>query len=264
MDEQGLLVGTVVSPTRAILGDGSFTGDGVNNYVKFAANNTCLQASTNLTIEMRIKPTGIPLAGDYMKTVFGRDQGGNYQVSVWRGADWPTFAPPDGVASLALWAKPVDPRGGQEWKPILTDYNVCPIKSDHWYTATMVWDSTQIGGVPASILVDDQGTDGLGGGEAWSGYVDCTDSDQSQVPDAARLQEGDTLSRADGDFAIGASVDHHDGSVFSGLIDWISVEVGADRPVRLRSQAAKPSVLYLPLIQRGVEPTKGVGQNRRR
>ena len=236
MDTQDILYG-MVAGTGTLTG-GEYSGDGINNYIDFEYNNTCLQASAAMTLEARIKPAGFAgETGTYVKRVFARDTGGNYQMSVWRKIDatnWPNYTPPDGVASVAFWVKPVDNHGGKVWKPVLTDYNTCPIVSDHWYEVKAVWNSGKPGGttgqffVPADIYVDDQGTDGVGTAENWSGYINCTDSDQSQLTDERKLYTGDTITVANGDFVIGANVNNHTRNVFNGLIDWIMWQDVAD------------------------------------
>jgi predicted CXXCH cytochrome family protein len=253
LDERGLLVGAVVSPTEALRGDGNFTGDGANSHINFAMNDTCLQASTSLTIEMRIKPTEIPATGRYVKSVFVRGQSSNYEVSVWRDNLWLTFDPPGGVASLAFWLKPAQPNSGSTWKAVLTDYDTCPLVSNHWYAAKVTWNSNKIGGIPGNIYVEDQGTDGLGLGQNWTGVADCTDSDQSQLPVDARLAEGDTIEPANANFTIGASLDDLSASTFNGLIDWISLEADASQYLAPR-RLLRSGRIYLPMIIRQAVP----------
>jgi hypothetical protein len=215
-----------------------FSGDGVNNYIDFENNDTCLQSATAITLEVRIKPIGIG-TDNYIKRILARDSNQNYQLSVWRNTNttkWPNYAAdlPDGVASIAFWVSPVDKHGGKWWKPVLTDYNICPIVSDHWYQIKVVWNSNKTGGtvdqpfVPADIFVDDQGTDGLGSGENWANYINCTDSDQSLLTDDRKLYYLDEITTGDGDFTIGANVNNHSNNVFNGLIDWITWKAEVD------------------------------------
>ena len=58
------------------------------------------------------------------------------------------------------------PRVGAACNPHLTDYNICPIVSDHWYQVKIVCDSSKVGGIPGSIYVDDQGLAADHAGEA--------------------------------------------------------------------------------------------------
>jgi hypothetical protein len=227
-DDQGILVGTVNDPSESFLGDGYFHGDGNNNYIDFQNNDGCLQATRAMTIEMRIKPSQLVGPDNYIKRVLARDQNGNYQVSVWRNVNWSTYNPPDGVASIALWVYPISSHGGKAWKVALTDYELYPIVTDHWYQIKIVWNSDKVGGIPADIFVDDLGTDGSGTGENWAGFVNTTDSDQSLIPSDRRLQEGDEIRAANGDFTIGANVNNHSNNVFIGLIDWIRWQAVAD------------------------------------
>jgi hypothetical protein len=232
MDQQQMLFGVVNDPTEALLGDGYLTGDGVNNYVDFEYNSACLKATTNLTLEARIKPTGLAGTGQYIKRVFARDGGAGYQMSVWRNNGSRSTATRDGrgSASIAFWVNPVDSHGGSAWKPVLTDYTACPIVSDHWYRVKVVWDSSKPGGVPgqffvpADMYVDDEGTDGVGGGENWPGYANCTNASQSYNNDSSKLYTADQINANDGNFTIGANVTNHANNVFQGLIDWISIQ----------------------------------------
>ncbi|HHL39003.1 MAG TPA: hypothetical protein ENJ37_00700 [Deltaproteobacteria bacterium] len=227
-DNTGRLDGVVNNPFSTIPGDGYFHGDGSSlNYIEFLNDDSCLQSATEMTIEARIKPTGIPAgANNYIRRIFDRAGGANYQVSVWRnvtGAPWqPVFQPPDNVAVIAFWLKPVDAHGGKAWKPVKSDYNTCPVTNDHWYRVKVVWNSSKTGGIPGDIWIDDEGTDGLGSGENWSGYKNCTDSAQSQNPADRQLWEGDQIATADGDFVIGANINNRSNNLFNGLIDWIS------------------------------------------
>lgn len=225
-DESGSLNGTVNNTSETFPGDGFYHGNGISNYIDFENNDTSLQASTLLTIETRIKPTGLEGTGDYIRRIFARDGSGNYQISIWRNNA--VFAPyynaPGGVASIAFWLRPVDNHGGNTWKPVMTNYSSYPIVSDHWYKVKLVWNSSITGGIPGSIFVDDQGTDGNGVSENWIGYVDATDASQSQLPAASKLYESDIIYGADGDFVIGGNVNPpHTNNVFKGLIDWISI-----------------------------------------
>ncbi len=224
-DESGLLNGTVNNPSETFLGDGFYHGDGIDNYIDFENYDTSLQASTLLTIETRIMPTSLEGTGDYIRRIFARDGGGNYQMTVWRNNA--IFAPyynaPSGVASIAFWLRPVDNHGGNTWKPVMTNYSDYPIVSDHWYKVKLIWNSSIVGGIPGSIFVDDQGTDGNELNENWAGYADATDANQSHLPSGSKLYEGDIIYSADGDFVIGGNVNIHTNNVFKGLIDWISI-----------------------------------------
>ncbi|MBI5117515.1 hypothetical protein HZA56_13650 [Candidatus Poribacteria bacterium] len=218
-DEQYLFVGSVNDPGQTLTGNGLFTGDGVNNYIYFPAVS-CLKATDALTIETRIMPVGIGTA-TYIGRILARDGTGNYQMSVWRNTSWPTYQPPANVASIAFWVNPVDKHGGDAWKPVLTDYNACPIVSNHWYRVRLVWNSAKASGIPADIYVDDQGTDGNDTGQLWTGCPNCTDSDQSQIPTTKWLYVGDEIWPADGPIAIGANVNILANNLFCGFIDWI-------------------------------------------
>jgi predicted CXXCH cytochrome family protein len=227
-DEENVIVGRV-NGTGTFAGDGYFHGDGTGNYIDFENNQKCLQATTAMTLETQIKPSIVDDGdGNTIQRVFAK-AGLNYQMSIWRNnnsANYPNYTPPDGVASIAFWVSPVDAHGGNAWKPVLTDYDTCPIVADHWYRVKVVWNSSKTGGIPADIFVDDQGTDGSDTGQGWSGYATCTDSDQSQLTDANKLYEGDVMNSEDGVMNIGSNNNHN--LLFNGLIDWIKWQEIAD------------------------------------
>jgi len=236
-DTQGILYGTVTGGAAALTGS-AFQGDGsTSRYIDFSYNTTCLLASTAMTIEARIKPTGLAGTSNYIRRIMERNSGNaNYQFSVWRNnSAYPgLFNAPSGEASIALWVSPVDSHGGNAWKPVLTNYtgaktgseNNCPIVSDHWYLVKAVWNTSKAGGTPgqfftpADIYIDDQGTDGAGAGEGWAGYINCTDSDQSLKTDVVKFYTNDQINTASGIFRIGSTVSG--GNLFNGLIDWIT------------------------------------------
>lgn len=221
-DESGKFKGRVNSPSGSFIGDGYFHGNGSNNYIDFENYDTSFKVSTGLTLEIRIKPVGLEGTGTYIRRIFARDYSQNYQISVWRNNSlYPNYSAPSGTASIAFWVSPIDKHGGAAWKPVLTDYNTHPIISDHFYKVKVIWNSSKIGGIPAGIFVDDEGTDGNGLGENWQGYTDATDSDQSLIPADRRLYEGDKITMSDGDFVIGSNVNNHNNNAFNGLIDWI-------------------------------------------
>ncbi len=251
MDSQNILYGAVFGGAAALTGaEYSGGGDGSGRYILFDYNSSCLQATTAMTIEARIGPTGLSsVTGDtqYIRRILARDGSGNYQISVWRNNTWnnpatDTYNAPDGQASIALWINVVDAHGGNAWKPVLTNYtgaktgseNDCPIVSDHWYQVKAVWNTNKPGGAPdqffqpADIYIDDQGTDGSGAGENWSGYIDCTDTDQSLKFDAVKFFTGDQINRADSNFAIGTNRGTPTGNLFNGLVDWITWKDSVD------------------------------------
>ncbi|MCU7920981.1 MAG: hypothetical protein KZQ95_21875 [Candidatus Thiodiazotropha sp. (ex Epidulcina cf. delphinae)] len=236
LDAQSIIAGTVNNPAGAIPGDGNLHGDGAGNYVAFDSNTSCLIATRAQTIEARIRPTGIGSA-NYVTRVLAKDNGNNYQVSVWRNntsGAFPGFAAPDGVASIALWVKLVDRHGGTAWKPVLTDYSQYPIVSDHWYRVKVVWNSDKSGGVvgqpfvPADIFIDDEGTDGAGTGENWVGYRNATNASQSYRAANRQFYTGDEILATNGPFSIGVNVNNHAKHLFNGLIDWVKWQDSAD------------------------------------
>ncbi len=187
-----------------------------------------MHSGTALTIEARIKPTGIGTS-NYIRRLFAKDQGGvNYQISVWRNNNWAEYNAPDGTASIALWTPLVDTHGGDVWKVLKTDYNSCPIVSDHWYETKIVWNSAKTGGIPGDIFVDDQGTDGNDADENWTGYINCTDSAQTQTKSSKYYYEGDEIKDGENNLRIGANVNNSTKHHFNGLIDWIKVQTAVD------------------------------------
>ncbi len=236
MDSQNVLYG-VVNGAGALTGT-EFSGDGaIGNYINFDYNSTCLQADTAMTLETRIKPAEMAGTANYVSRVLARDGGGNYQMSVWRNNGWTNYNAPDGEASIALWVYVNNNNGGNNWKVVLSNYtgaatgseNECPIVSDHWYLVKAVWNTSKPGGtpgqffVPADIYIDDQGTDGIGTGENWSGYINCTDADQTlKETDSEKFWTDDEIKKNNSSFAIGINRNNLSGNQFNGLIDWIT------------------------------------------
>jgi hypothetical protein len=245
VDDQGKLSGLVgdagTLTGSAFYGDGGSGNPdtiGDSHYIYFGSSTSCLEGTTAMTMEARIKPTGIGTSNSFRR-IIDKEQGAyGYEFQIFRNLTkpdrFPNFNPPDNVASIALWTVPLDNHGGNTWKPVLSDYDLCPINNDHWYQVKVVWDTNKAGGipdqffVPADIYIDDQGTDGAiepaaGAGEAWSGYINCTDADQSYLADHMRLWTGDQIGPGDGHFAIGAMPNKllHGGNQFNGFIDWI-------------------------------------------
>lgn len=223
MDTQNILYGAVYGGASTLTGSAySGGGDGSGRYIDFQYNTACLQADRKMTIETRIKPTGISGTGNYVRRIMARDNNGNFQFSLWRNDSVSDLDPPSGVVTVALWVKPVDPNPypATVWKAVLSDFNTCRIVTDHWYLVKAAWDSDATG-IPVKIYMDDQGTDGSGAGENWAGYIDCTDSDQSQMPADKRVKQGDSLPKAAEAFKVGAHLTTPTNNLFNGLIDWI-------------------------------------------
>jgi hypothetical protein len=249
MDTQNILYGAVYGGASTLTGSAySGGGDGSGRYIQFDYNTACLTASTAMTIETRIKPTGMAGTGNYVRRILARDGSGNFQISVWRNNSYnalDAYNAPSDEASIALWINVVDAHGGLAWKPVLTNYtgartgseNNCPIVSDHWYQVKAVWNTNKPGGtpgqffLPADIYIDDQGTDGNGAGENWAGYINCTDTDQSLMGtyNDAKFYTGDVIKAATGDnFTIGTNRGTPTNNLFNGLIDWITWKDSAD------------------------------------
>jgi hypothetical protein len=158
-DEENVIKGKVNDAVQSFPGDGYFHGDGSNNYIDFENNTQCMQGSTAMTLETRIKPSVVDSGGEStIKRIFARDGSGNYQISLWRNTnitDYPNYRPASGVTSIAFWVNPVDNHGGNAWKPVLTNYTYYPIVANHWYKVKVVWNSSKKGGIPSDIFVDD-------------------------------------------------------------------------------------------------------------
>jgi len=227
-----VIVGSVNDAAESLPGDGLFHGDGVDNYVNFDENPNCFSSADAMTLEVRVKPALVDAGGSFtVQRVFSRDSNQNYQLSVWRnsGGNFAgLFDPPAGVASFGFWLSTEDKHDGAWWKLVLTDYDACPIVSNHWYTVRVVWNSAKEGGIPADIYVDDQGSGGLDADEAWPDYVNCTDADQSQIPAANKLYEGDTMMVGQGPTALGVNVNNNSKKLLIGFIDWFSWKSEAD------------------------------------
>ena len=223
LDSQGLLSGKVSGGAATLTGSAySGGGDGSGRYIDFENNDTCLQATTAMTLEVRLKAAGIPGDGsNYLRRILARDGGGNYQMSLWRNNATTDEDPPADVVMTALWVRPENAHGGNAWKAVLTDFSACPLVNDRWYRIRAVWDSAVVGAIPAAIFVDDQGVNGDDAGESWAGSVNCTDADQSQMPTVSEVWEGDVISPQDGDFVIGANVSDHINNLYNGMIDWL-------------------------------------------
>lgn len=256
----------LVASTTAVAG-GVYTGNGPtvsagsgSNYaILFDNNGTCLGATTGVSLEARIKPTGIPAntTTNYVGRIFGKwndtDNTISHQLSVWRqpaGAGFANYSPAANTASIALWIKVSDMHAttNYRYKPVLTEATntgsaeYCRIENDHWYYVKATFNTNKPGGtpgqqfVPGDIYVEDQGTDGAGAGRNWVGLKNCTDADQSQfsTPTAAdnrKLYTADVnVAGTGGRFTIGADPACKTGASgctqvthFNGSIDYVVI-----------------------------------------
>jgi len=234
-DDQGMLPGEVFGDASTLTGS-SLAGNGTDRYAIFNYNSGCIQVDDAMTLEVRIKPTGLTGSGTatYVQRIFARDGGGLFQMSLWRNNGWVNYNAPADEASIALWVRPDDPHGGNSWKVILTNYtggatggeNECKLVDNHWYQVKVRWDTDAINpsviGIPGSIYMDDQGTDGAGAGENWAGYINCTDTDQSLLTDDLfRFYTDDTMYGVISNFAIGVNRGNQTKHLFNGEIDWV-------------------------------------------
>jgi len=241
LEAQGVVSAQVYDgPTAPVtMGGGYFNGNGVDNFIRSLNGDTAFKASRKMSLEARFKSYNVGGGDNTTNTqrIFNRTTGGaHYQISLWRNttSTYPNFDPPDGVTSIAFWLRPLNvPTGDFTWKPVLTDYTNYPIRANRWYKVRVVWDSDNVGQIPAEIYLDDQGPNGDNaedGTTTWSGYVNATKADQSYVSATRRVYIGDEIkSDEDGPFSIGVN-SSPDNLIFNGLIDWISWSPSAVRP----------------------------------
>lgn len=268
-ETQNVISGTAYqgasTTSTTVVSGGVFTGNGPTvsagsgNYynIKFNNNLTCLGATTGVSIEARIKPTGIPADSTtyYTGRIFGKwndtDNTISHQLSVWRqpgAGGFANYSPPSGVASIALWVKVSDMHAttNYRYKPVLTEATntasgeYCRIENNHWYYVKATFNTNKPGGttgqpfVPGDIYVEDQGTDGAGAGKNWTGLKNCTDADQSQfstptASDNRKLYTGDVnVAGTSGRFTIGAdpactTTGCTTTTHFNGSIDYITI-----------------------------------------
>lgn len=226
-DEASLVIGAPSNPSQT-MGSGYFNGNGSTtspNYIDFGNNKDAFHAETAMTLETRIKPTVVDnSSSSTIQRIFARGTSAEHQISVWRNVNstwWPVYHPPSAVGSIAFWPKMADAHSTNQYKPVKTDYDNFPIVADHWYKVRLVWNSDKKGGIPGDIFVDDEGTDGSGTAENWSGYRNATDYNQVQNTSATQMWEGDSIqSTGDDTFTIGANVNHT--LPYDGKIDWLS------------------------------------------
>lgn len=234
-DDQKVVVGKVNDSAETI-GGGYLNGDGSNNFVRTLNGDQAFKASRKMTIEARFKSNDVG-SGDNttnIQRIFARTTGSaNYQISIWRNTTdgYPNFNPGDNKASIALWVRPLFvPEGEFTWKPTLTDYTNYAIEPGRWYRVRVIWDSDNVGKIPAEIYIDDQGPDGDDVGQKWTGYVNATNTDQTYLPIERKLHVGDEIKTdQDGPVAIGVDI-NGSSYPFNGKIDWINWDPLVVRP----------------------------------
>ncbi len=129
---------------------------------------------------------------------------------------------------------PNDPTGegapvnGSAQKQISSDIDNYPIVTGHWYKVRIVF-NTDKSRNPVDIFGDDQGTDGNGAGELWTGYKNIAKSDPE---DSAGCKwaalPGIEMKTLDRYLFIGDNCCHTDvqgaanNSIFKGKVDWFS------------------------------------------
>jgi hypothetical protein len=240
-DEQFKLLGTVGNPAEAFQGgDGYFHGDGVDDstYIYIENEVACLEEGSALTYEVRFKPDVIDLDSEELnpgntldrtvQVLFERKY--TYNVKISRADFWGDGNPPPGKAFVYIWYHPNNSsEGGRNWHQAFADEAGCYIEANHWYRLRLVFNSGRVGGIPVNFFIDDQGTDGLGTGEAWAGYINCTRPPGRT--DTYRATEGNEIypvaGKASYPFSIGALATNKNYTI-NGIIDWVTYNPAAD------------------------------------
>ncbi|NIA15972.1 MAG: hypothetical protein GWP08_18060 [Nitrospiraceae bacterium] len=240
-DESGLLAATVGNPAVALQGDGFFHGDGITDstYLYHENDLACLDEGNTLTYEMRFKPAVVDLDSEELnpgntldrtvQTLFERKF--SYNVKISRADFWRDGNPPPGNAFIYTWYHPNNqPEGGRAWHQAFADgAGRYYIQANHWYKMRLVHNANRVGGIPVDFFLDDEGTDGLGAGEAWAGYINCT-RPPGEI-DTYRSTEGNEIEPVSGKisypFSIGA-LSKNKNNALNGLVDWIEYKPAAD------------------------------------
>ena len=136
---------------------------------------------------------------------------------------------------------PADTYTGNDarWHEISTDIDAYPLVQGHWYKMKIVFNSDKSGipgsdGTPVDIFLDDQGTDGNGAGELWSGYKLASFSFSDSQGCKWSALPGDFITTEDRPFWIGDDGNHADipgdanNNFFKGNIDWVTWKPVAD------------------------------------
>jgi hypothetical protein len=251
-DEYNLLAGSVGNPSF-VFPDPSdndwFTGaEGQGTYIDITNNTACLNSPRAFSIEARVKPTEVDrgVGDNTFNRIFERRR--TVLVTIlntdYRGDDIPARA---NKASIEVKYRtdaaarhtcphpqwPDDPYVGNDvWMhQISSDIDQWPMVNNHWYRIKVVFnaDKSEVPGsneTPVDIFIDDQGTDGLGAGEFWSGYVNATKSINESSSCRWGALPGDFIESRNETSHIGASWNHN--QPFEGQIDWVTWQPIAD------------------------------------
>ena len=256
-DETGSLTGTVGNPSVALPGDGYFHGNETQNTYIDIDNSKAYLISTSptghqrkVTIETRVFVPILDLDTDDINRTATQqriiERKRSFQLTIFRG-DWMTNwtgpeVPRDEARIIFKYRVPSEYRrycnasapddnyvgNGAWWKQVGVNRTEYPILLNHWYKIKVVFDSDRPN-IPVNIWVDDQGTDGLGAGENWSGYKNVG------VPDPwdsgkCRFQPlpGDEMLAENQLTYIGSPPNHNSLVLFKGWIDWVTWKPVAD------------------------------------
>ncbi len=260
-DQTGQLRGPVGAPSVSFQGDGDFHGDPAQaTWVDYDSNITCLKQASTITVEALVRTNDVdkdydgpgdqwPLVDATFSRVFERKRsikitilhadyrGDNIDARANKASIEVKYFVQDAsrhTCPHAAW--PADPYTGDDsrWHQVSTDIDTYPIVSNHWYQIRVVYNSDKTGivgsnGIPVDIFVDDLGTDGLGAGELWTGYLNTA---QPNIEDSSSCkwgaQPGDLIALEDQAVHIGAPPNHNATYIFDGLISWVTWEPVAD------------------------------------
>ena len=113
-------------------------------------------------------------------------------------------------------------------KQVISNIDAFPILANHWYKIRVVFDSDKAR-IPVDIWADDQGTDGAGTGELWSGYRNIAYPNPEDSGSCKWMsQPGDEIAAESQLTYIGAPPNHAPQVLFKGLIDWVVWKPFAD------------------------------------
>jgi hypothetical protein len=249
--EEGAMIGAVSNPAVALPGDGYFHGDGSTTYIEFLDNPTCLQEAYSMSVSARVKPTNVHSGGNTFNRIFERRR--CIKVTIlhtdYRGDDIPER---EGKASIEVkyfvdsasrhdcphpqWpddpliepsgclddpnVECTDPYTGNDarWHQISSDIDQWPIVDNHWYEISVTFSTGT--DPPVSIYIDDQGEDGDGVGELWSGNANATKTINESSSCRWGALPDDYIALEDQPTFIGSSPGYS--QLFSGQIDWVT------------------------------------------
>jgi hypothetical protein len=248
-DETGLLTGTVGNPTFSFpdADNDWFNGDEDQLTNIGISNNQCFNSPRALTIEARVKPTEVDrgVGDNTFNRIFERRR--TILVTLlntdYGGGDIPARADKASIEvkyrvenTYAAGARhtcphpqwPADPYSGNDTRmhQISSDIDQFPIVNDHWYLIRVVFNSDmsevpRSDGRPVDIFIDDQGTDGNGLDENWTGYVNATKTIQGSSSCRWGALPGDVVNLRN-DLSYFGSNWANNAQQFDGQIDWVT------------------------------------------